>query len=163
MYTAGIITASDKGYNGERIDESGKIIIEILQRYGYKIEKYALIPDEQVKLEKEMIYMSDNLRVNLILTTGGTGFSNRDVTPEATKNIITKEANGIAEAIRYYSLQLTKRAMLSRGVSGIRGNTLIINLPGSPKAVREILEYILDTIYHGLQILNSDTSECARC
>ena len=113
-------------------------------------------------LYDEMIYMSDELGVNLILTTGGTGFSERDVTPEATRRVLDKLAPGISEAIRYYSLNITKRAMLSRGISGIRNKTLIINLPGSPKAVRESLEYILDSLDHGLEILTGKSSECAR-
>jgi molybdopterin adenylyltransferase len=160
MYKVGIITASDKGSCGERIDESGKLIKEIIEKYGYKVERYVVLPDEQKKLEAEMIYMADDLNIHLVITTGGTGFSKRDVTPEATKNVIRREANGISEAIRYYSLQITPRAMLSRGVAGIRGETLIVNLPGSPKAVRESLEYILDSVHHGLQILLGHTGEC---
>ena len=109
-----------------------------------------------------MMYEADKLNVNLILTTGGTGFSKRDVTPEATLKVITREASGIAEAIRYYSLQSTPRAMLSRAVSGIRGETLIINLPGSPKAVKEALGFIMQTVNHGLEILLGRASECAR-
>lgn len=161
MYRVGIITASDKGYKGERIDESGKLIKEIVKEHGYVVEKYIVLPDEQDMLENEMICMSDKLKLNLIVTTGGTGFSKRDVTPEATKNVIEREANGIAEAIRYYSLKITPRAMLSRGVSGIRGETLIINLPGSPKAVKESLEYILQSVNHGLEVLLDKVSDCA--
>ncbi|MCT4620563.1 MAG: MogA/MoaB family molybdenum cofactor biosynthesis protein [Marinisporobacter sp.] len=161
MHKVGIITASDQGYKGERVDESGTWMQKILEEKGYRVEKYIILPDEQDLLENEMIHMSDELKVNLILTTGGTGFSKRDVTPEATKKVIEREANGIAEAIRYYSLQITPRAMLSRGVSGIRGETLIINLPGSPKAVKEILAYILESVHHGLEILLGETSECA--
>ncbi len=119
-----------------------------------------MLPDEAVALCNEMIYMVDTLKVDLILTTGGTGFSKRDVTPEATLKVIDKQAPGISEAIRYNSLQITPKAMLSRGVSGIRGSTLIINLPGSPKAVKESLSFIIDPLYHGLQILVGDTSEC---
>ncbi|MCT4606084.1 MAG: MogA/MoaB family molybdenum cofactor biosynthesis protein [Marinisporobacter sp.] len=161
MYQVGIITASDKGYKGERIDESGILMKKTLEEYGYAVQKYRILPDEQDLLANEMIHMSDELKVHLILTTGGTGFSKRDVTPEATKKVIEREANGIAEAIRYYSLQITPKAMLSRGVSGIRGETLIINLPGSPKAVKEILEYILESVHHGLEILLGKASECA--
>ena len=162
MITVGIITASDKGSIGERIDESGKVIALYVEEKGYRVERYVVIPDEQELLEKEMIYMADDLNINLILTTGGTGFSLRDVTPEATRNIITREASGISEAIRYYSLQITKRAMLSRAVSGIRGNTLIVNLPGSHKAVKESLDFILDTVEHGVEILLGESRECAR-
>jgi molybdopterin adenylyltransferase len=162
MFTVGIITASDKGSKGEREDRSGIVIKEMIEAIGYEVKRYIVLPDEKDELEKEMIYQADNLNINLIFTTGGTGFSKRDVTPEATKNVITREANGIAEAIRYYSLQITPRAMLSRAVSGIRGDSLIINLPGSPKAVKEALEFILETTHHGLEILLGRTAECAR-
>lgn len=162
MFTVGIITASDKGSRGERIDKSGEVIREFVESFGYKVVHYVVLPDEQELLEKEMVYMADELKINLILTTGGTGFSLRDVTPEATKNVITREANGISEAIRYYSLKITPRAMLSRGVSGIRGESLIVNMPGSPKAVKESLEFILESVHHGLEILLGRTSECAR-
>ena len=117
---------------------------------------------EKDLLEKEMINMCDNLNVNLLLTTGGTGFSKRDITPEATKSVIEREALGIVEAIRFYSLQITKRAMLSRATSGIRQNTLIINLPGSPKACKEALDFVLDDVKHGIEILLGEAKECAR-
>ncbi|MCT4507616.1 MAG: MogA/MoaB family molybdenum cofactor biosynthesis protein [Tepidibacter sp.] len=162
MFKVGIITASDKGYKNERIDESGKLISEIVQKKGYIVKKYIVLPDEENKISDELIHMSDELNLDLILTTGGTGFSKRDVTPEATLKAITKLAPGISEAMRYYSLNITKRAMLSRGISGIRNETLIVNLPGSPKAVKESLEYIIDTLDHGLEILLGKTSECAR-
>ena len=162
MFTVGIITSSDKGYVGEREDKSGLVIEEIVSEKGFKVIKKVILPDEKELLEKEMINMSDNLKVNLILTTGGTGFSKRDVTPEATKNIIEREAPGIVEAIRFYSLQITKRAMLSRAVSGIRKDTLIINLPGSPKACREALDFVLDDVIHGIEILIGKAKDCAR-
>jgi len=162
LYSVGIITASDKGSKGERVDKSGDVIREIVEANGYEVNRYVVVPDEREVLKKELIYMSDELRLNLIVTTGGTGFSKRDVTPEATKEIIEREVPGISEAIRAYSLTITKRAMLSRGVSGIRGNTLIVNLPGSPKAVRESLEYIITELEHGIKILIGEDSECAR-
>ena len=157
MFTVGIITSSDKGYAGEREDKSGQVIEEIVSEKGYKVVRKVVLPDE-----KEMINMCDNLEVNLLLTTGGTGFSPRDITPEATKAVIEREALGIAEAIRYYSLQITKRAMLSRATSGIRKNTVIINLPGSPKACREALDFVLDDVKHGIEILLGEAKECAR-
>jgi molybdenum cofactor synthesis domain-containing protein len=160
MYTIGIITASDKGSQGEREDLSGTLIQKIMEEKGYSVKKYSMLPDEEEALYDEMIYMADELKVNLILTTGGTGFSKRDVTPEATLRVIKRQASGIAEAIRYNSLQITPKGMLSRGISGIRDNTLIINLPGSPKAVKESLDYILEPLYHGIQILLGDTAEC---
>lgn len=162
MFRVGIITASDKGSIGEREDISGKTIREIVESKGYKVEKSIILPDDEKTLLDEMIYMADELKVDLILTTGGTGFSTRDVTPEATIKACDRMANGIAEAIRYYSLGITQRAMLSRAVSGIRGETLIINLPGSPKAVKESLEYIMDSLHHGLEILTGQTGDCAR-
>jgi len=161
-YTAGIITASDKGFAGERDDKSGQVIMEILQKAGYSVERYVVLPDDENRLKDELINMSDKLGIDLIVTTGGTGFSERDVTPEATKAVIQKEAQGISEAIRHNSLKITPKAMLSRGISGIRGKSLIINLPGSPKAVRESLEYIIEPLAHGLEILSGRATECAR-
>ena len=162
MFTVGIITSSDKGYSGERDDKSGQVIEEIVSENGFEVVKKVILPDEKILLEKEMIDMCDNLNVNLLLTTGGTGFSKRDIIPEATKSVIEKEALGIVEAIRFYSLQITKRAMLSRATSGIRKNTLIINLPGSPKACKEALDFVLDDIKHGIEILLGKAKECAR-
>jgi molybdenum cofactor synthesis domain-containing protein len=162
MFTVGIITSSDKGYSGEREDKSGKVIEEIVSENGFKVIKKVVLPDEKTLLENEMINMCDNLNVNLLLTTGGTGFSKRDITPEATKAVIEREALGIVEAIRFYSLQITKRAMLSRATSGIRKNTLIINLPGSPKACKEALDFVLDDVKHGIEILLGKAKECAR-
>lgn len=162
MYTAAIITSSDKGYKGEREDKSGAVIKEILEANGFVVEKQVILPDDQEMLSNEFAKISDELEVNLILSTGGTGFSKRDVTPEATKAIIEREAPGICEAIRWYSLQITKRAMLSRAISGIRKNTLIVNLPGSPKACTEALDFVLEDIKHGIDILIGDASECAR-
>ncbi|WP_070000576.1 MogA/MoaB family molybdenum cofactor biosynthesis protein [Cellulosilyticum sp. I15G10I2] len=162
MYSVGIITASDKGSKGEREDLSGKLIQKVMEEKGYLVEKLVILPDDEELLAQEMIDMADKLQLNLILTTGGTGFSQRDVTPEATLKVIRRQAPGISEAIRYNSLQITPKAMLSRGVSGIRGKTLIINLPGSPKAVKESLGFIVDTLHHGIQILIGDTSECGQ-
>ena len=162
MFTVGIITSSDKGYRGEREDKSGQVIEEIVSQNGFKVIKKVVLPDDKDLLEKEMINMCDNLNVNLLLTTGGTGFSKRDITPEATKSVIEREALGIVEAIRFYSLQITKRAMLSRATSGIRQNTLIINLPGSPKACKEALDFVLDDVKHGIEILLGEAKECAR-
>lgn len=162
MFKVGIITASDKGSKGVREDLSGKVIKEIVENKGYKVEKYIILPDDEDELSREMINMCDNLKVDLILTTGGTGFSPRDITPEATRKVIIKLAPGISEAIRSYSLQITNRAMLSRAISGIRNKTLIVNLPGSPKAVKESLLYIIEPLHHGLEILTEKANECAR-
>ncbi|MBN1066139.1 MogA/MoaB family molybdenum cofactor biosynthesis protein [Clostridium botulinum] len=162
MYTVGIITSSDKGYVGEREDKSGAVIKEIVESNDFEVVRQIILPDDKDMLSKEFIYMSDELNVNLILSTGGTGFSPRDITPEVTKMVIEREAPGICEAIRYYSLQITKRAMLSRAVSGIRGKTLIVNLPGSPKACKEALGFVLNDIKHGIDILLEKSKECAR-
>ena len=161
MIRVGIITASDKGYHGEREDLSGAKIAEIMEQHGYEIAKKVILPDDQQMLSEEMVAMSED-NIQLVLTTGGTGFSKRDVTPEATKAVIEREVPGIPMAILQYSLTITERAMLSRAAAGIRGETLIINLPGSPKAVRECLEYILPQLDHGLKILLGLDGECAR-
>jgi molybdenum cofactor synthesis domain-containing protein len=141
--TAAVITLSDKGYNGEREDLSGPLAVDMLKADGYEVVKTTILPDEKEAIKKELINLADCEKVNLIVTTGGTGFSERDVTPEATIEVCDKMARGIAEAVRAYSMTVTKRAMLSRAESGIRGKTLIVNLPGSPKAVRESLEFVL--------------------
>ena len=162
MYTVGIITSSDKGYAGEREDKSGEVVRELVEAAGFTVEKQIILPDDREMLANEFKVMCDELKVNLVLSTGGTGFSKRDITPEATKSVIEREALGIVEAIRFYSLQITKRAMLSRATSGIRKNTLIINLPGSPKACKEALDFILDDVKHGIEILLGEAKECAR-
>lgn len=163
MFKVGIITASDKGSKGKREDKSGLVIGQIVEEKGYSVEKHIVLSDDVDILSKEMIHMSDDLKLDLILTTGGTGFSKRDVTPEATLKVIDKLVPGIPEAMRSFSLSLTKRAMLSRATSGIRGDrTLIINLPGSPKAVDETLSYIIESVDHGLEIMTGRDSECAR-
>lgn len=157
-----VITLSDKGYAGEREDKSGPLIQEMLEKEGYEVIETLLLPDGKSSLERQLCRLADQRQVNLILTTGGTGFSPRDVTPEATIAVCDRMANGIAEAIRQYSLNITGRAMLSRAVSGIRKSTLIINLPGSPKAVKESLEYILPHLGHGLGVLRGTDGECSR-
>jgi len=162
MYKVGIITASDKGAKGQRKDLSGPKIQEIVEAHGLEVAAYAIVADEKDALQKEMIRQSDQVGVELILTTGGTGFSHRDVTPEASKEICQRDALAIVQAINIYSLSITKRAMLSRAYSGIRNNTLIVNLPGSPKAVDEALNYVIDSLLHGLDILLANDSECAR-
>lgn len=160
MYKVGIITSSDKGYAGQREDKSGQAIAEIMKDNGYKIEVYKILPDEQDVLRDAMKELCDNNIVDLIITTGGTGFSKRDCTPEATLEIGERIVPGISEAIRAYSMKITKRAMLGRGVSVIRKNTLIVNLPGSEKAVRESLNYIVSELEHGIKILRGHESEC---
>lgn len=160
--TAAVITLSDKGSKGEREDKSGPVIVKMLEEAGYEIIESNILPDEQKLLENELIHLSDQRQVNLILTTGGTGFSERDRTPEATMTVATRLAPGIAEAIRAGSMKITKRAMLSRETSVIRNKTLIVNLPGSPNAVAESLELVIDQLDHGIKILLGRTGECAR-
>lgn len=159
-FCAAVITLSDKGYTGEREDKSGPLIAEILCEQGYEVVEKLLLPDGQETLETQLCRLADQRQIDLILTTGGTGFAKRDVTPEATIAVCERMAMGIAEAIRQYSLTITGRAMLSRAVSGIRGKTLIVNLPGSPKAVRESLEYVLPHLEHGLGLLRGTEQEC---
>ena len=161
MYNVAIITASDKGYAGEREDMSGQVIEDIALAKGLQIAGKIILPDDRRILADEMIALCDQ-EIDLILTTGGTGFSKRDVTPEATADVVERRADNLTFAMIANSLQYTPKAMLSRGIAGIRGNTLIVNLPGSPKAVRENLEYAIDAIIHGVKILKGDDGECAR-
>lgn len=162
MYRVGIITASDKGSKGERVDESGPKIKEIVSNFGYEVVYYKVLPDDKDMISSEMKQLCDENAVDLILTTGGTGFSKRDNTPEATLEIAEKLVPGISEAIRSYSMQFTPKAMLSRGVSAIRKKTLIINMPGSPKAVKESMECIMPALNHGIDILKGSANECGR-
>lgn len=161
MFKVAIVCMSDKGYRGEREDTSSAVIEEILLKNNYLVSKKIIIPDDYSLIKDTLKNICDNHLADLILTTGGTGFSKRDVTPEATIEVCEKLVPGIPEAIRAYSMTITKRAMLSRSVAGIRKDTLIINLPGSPKAVKESLEYILPTLAHGLEILSGSATDCA--
>ena len=161
MYKAAVITVSDKGYAGQREDTGGPLTASLLEQAGYEVAHMQIVPDEQALIERALIEAADTRGCALIVTTGGTGFSPRDVTPEATIAVCPRMAPGIPEAMRYASAQVTNRAMLSRAQAGIRGGSLIVNLPGSPKAVRENLEAILPALEHGLQILRGDAGECA--
>ena len=161
-FTAAWITLSDKGAAGEREDKSGPLIGDILTEAGYNVVEGVLIPDEPALLKKELMRLADQRQVNVIFTTGGTGFSKRDRTPEATRDVCDRMTPGIAEAIRAYSMTKTPTAMLSRATAGMRNETLIINLPGSPKAVRECLEFVLHPLEHGLEIMLGRDGECAR-
>lgn len=162
MFRTAIVCMSDKGAKGEREDLSTKVIEQIVIENGHEVVKKVLIPDEFELIKETLRNICDNDEADLILTTGGTGFSKRDVTPEATLEIIDKAVPGIPEAIRAYSMTITKKAMLSRAIAGIRKNTLIINMPGSPKAVEESLSFTIDSLTHGLEILIGSSSECAR-
>lgn len=162
MKKTAILTISDKGSEGQRIDETGQVLREYLEKNKYIVHYYKIIPDEVEDIKKELIYMCDELNIPLVITNGGTGFSKRDVTPEATLQVIEKYIPGIGEFMRMKSMEITPRAMLSRGIAGIRKNSLIINLPGSPRGAKENIEFIFPYLDHGLKILSGETSECAR-
>ncbi|MFO7815196.1 MAG: MogA/MoaB family molybdenum cofactor biosynthesis protein [Halanaerobiales bacterium] len=159
MINTAVLTISDKGSEGKREDKSGPVIIEILPQINAEKKYYKIIPDEIIKIKKELIKLSDRDDIDLILTTGGTGFAPRDVTPEATSKVMEKDAPGIAELMRLESIKITEKAALSRAKSVIRNDTLIINLPGSPKAVKECLEAITSVIPHGIDILKGNVTE----
>ncbi|NLL56232.1 MAG: MogA/MoaB family molybdenum cofactor biosynthesis protein [Clostridiales bacterium] len=160
-YKAAIITLSDSRYLGENKDLSKEVISNILQESNFEVVSYTILPDDFGKLKKELINQINN-NVNLVVTTGGTGLSPKDITPEATKAVIDREILGIMEAVRANGLKYTKRAMLTRGVCGIKEKTIILNLPGSPKACKENLEFVLPTLIHGIESLLGKVSECGR-
>lgn len=160
MITVGILTVSDRGSRGEREDLSGPEIRVWAQAQGYSVSEERMVPDDIEAIKQAFVEMSDK-GINLLLSTGGTGFAARDHTPEATKAILDKEAPGFAEVMRAGSMKITPHAMLSRAVSGIRGQSLIINLPGSPKAVRESLGFIEKAIPHAVKLLESKVVDCA--
>ncbi|MEE1321594.1 MAG: MogA/MoaB family molybdenum cofactor biosynthesis protein [Acutalibacteraceae bacterium] len=155
----GIICVSDRCSKGICEDKSGLLIKEIVEKTGEVLD-YVIVPDEKDDIASALIRLCDELKADVVFTTGGTGFAPRDVTPEATLCVIEKNAPGISEAIRLRSLEITPKAMLSRAVSGIRGRTLIINLPGSPKAVRESIEVVLPVLPHAVETLSGNTLSC---
>jgi molybdopterin adenylyltransferase len=162
MIRTAIITLSDKGAKGEREDESGMVIREMIRTVGAEVRHYEMLPDERPLIEASLARLADSCEIDLILTTGGTGVAPRDVTPEATREVIDRELPGMAEAMRAASLLKTPRAMISRAIAGIRIQTLIVNLPGSPKAVRENLAVILPALEHAIEKIQGDPSDCAR-
>ncbi len=161
-FRAALIVLSDKASAGKREDSAGPAAVKILEEHGYEIIESVLIPDDKNKLKNELIRLSDGREADLIITSGGTGFSMRDITPEVTLEVSDRNAPGIAEYMRLKSFEITDRAMLSRAASVIRGKTVIVNLPGSPKAVEECLGFILDPLEHGIKILRGSVTECAR-
>ena len=158
QYTAAVITVSDKGYRGEREDTSGPAVRRMLEEAGFLVNYTSIVPDEAERIRAELIACADEKKIHLVMTTGGTGFSQRDVTPEATLSVIERETRGIPEAMRWASLQITPRGCLSRGAAGIRGKTLIVNLPGSEKAAKENLAAVLEAICHGMDMLCAEGS-----
>ena len=160
-YEAGILTVSDRSYRGEREDGSGPVLQEMLEQAGYKVTARGIVPDEKQMIEEALIQWADEKDLALVITTGGTGFSPRDITPEATEAVCQRMTPGIGEAMRAESLKITPRAILSRATAGIRGGTLIVNLPGSPKAARENLAAVLPALDHGLDMLRGGTADCA--
>ncbi len=160
MIKVAVLTLSDKGSRGERQDTSGPTIEKIIKKINARVVSYSVLPDEKTLIKKKLLSLCN--KVDLILTTGGTGLSPRDITPEATLEVIKREIPGMSEAMRYKGLKKTPYAMLSRAVAGIRGKTLIINLPGSPRAVKENLEVILPVLSHAIEKIKGSTTECAR-
>ena len=162
MYHAAVLTVSDRSFRGERSDAGGPLVAEMLKNAGYEVTVTAIVPDEQAQIEEKLRQSADSGTVQLLVTTGGTGFAPRDVTPEATLTVCDRLTPGIPEAMRYASMQVTNRAMLSRAQAGIRKGTLIINLPGSPKAAKENLEAVLPALSHGLEMLSGRPADCAK-
>ena len=163
MYTAAVITISDKGYRGERVDTSGPNLVEILKDKGFDVTYTQIIPDDRELIKAELIKCADELNIALVLTTGGTGFSPRDITPEATMEVVERPTPGIPEAMRAESMRITPKGCLSRSSAGIRGRSLIINLPGSKKASQENILAVIDPVSHGLDMLYSEGSaDCAK-
>lgn len=160
-YRAAVITMSDKGSKGLRKDTAGDAVVEILNDNGWSVEYRTLIPDDFELIKKELIKASDELKASLIVTTGGTGFSVRDVTPEATLAVIEREVRGIPEAMRAESMKITPMGMLSRAAAGLRGRSLIVNLPGSRKAASECLEAVIKPVKHGVDVLMGESADCA--
>lgn len=161
MIKIGILTISDKGSRGERYDKSGEVLRDFVARLKGEVVKYEIIPDEKEVITESLKFMVDKLRCDLVLTTGGTGISLRDLTPEATKDIIDKEIPGLTEMMRMQSFENTPTSLLSRAIAGIRKQSLIVNLPGSPKGVKECMDIILPALIHGVEILKGEVTECA--
>ncbi|MCR5223445.1 MAG: MogA/MoaB family molybdenum cofactor biosynthesis protein [Lachnospiraceae bacterium] len=161
-FKAAVITVSDRGYRGEREDTSGPALCAYLIEHGYEVTYTAIVPDEMKQIREALLLCADEMKTDLIITCGGTGFSKRDVTPEATKAVLEKETPGIPECMRAKSLEITPRACLSRSAAGIRGDSLIINLPGSRTAAIENISAVIEAVEHGLFILHADEADCGR-
>jgi molybdopterin adenylyltransferase len=159
---AAVVTVSDKGHVGERKDTSGPLLASLLQKIGAEVVRQVIVPDERPEIERVLIEMADGLQLDLIVTTGGSGLTPRDVTPEATLAVIERQAPGLAEALRFEGYRKTPLAVLSRGVAGVRGGTLIVNLPGSPKAVREGMETLAPILPHAVKMVRGVDTEHGR-
>ena len=162
MITVGVLTISDRGWRGEREDKSGEVVKRMIAALDAHIARYEIVPDEKEVISRKLTHWADEVGIDLIVTTGGTGLSPRDVAPEATLAVAQRLVPGLAEAMRAGGVKKTATAMLSRGVSGIRGRSLIINLPGSPKAVQESLEIILPVLPHAMEVLKGEAVECGK-
>lgn len=162
MHHAAVVTVSDRSFRGQRPDTGGPLVAELLKNAGYEVVRTEIVPDEQAQIEETLKAIADSGEAELLVTTGGTGFAPRDVTPEATLAVCDRLTPGIPEAMRYASMQVTNRAMLSRAQAGIRRGTLILNLPGSPKAAKENLEAVLPALGHGLEMLSGRPADCAK-
>jgi len=162
MTKVGVLTISDKGYKGLRKDISGSLIVEILTKAGYSVEKYDIVPDDHEKIAERLIEWVDKYDLRLVVTTGGTGLSPTDVTPEAMLKVIKYQIPGMAEAMRTSSLKMTPHAMLSRAMAGVRGRSLIVNVPGSPNAAKENLAVILPALNHALAKIAGDKTDCSK-
>lgn len=159
MFRAAVVTISDKGYAGEREDVSGPLLADLLRAVGAEVVAQTIVPDDPAQIQRALIYLADELQVDVVLTTGGTGFTPRDRTPEATRALLEREAPGLAEVLRWEGYRRTPQAVLSRGVAGLRGRTLIINLPGNPRAVREGMEVLAPLLPHAVQMARGEDTE----
>jgi len=157
-----VLTVSDRGHRGEREDQSGAVILEVVDSNGWELLHYSVLPDERETIKNELMRLADEVGSDIIFTTGGTGLAPRDITPDATLEVISREVPGMAEEMRRESRKKTPHAMLSRAVCGVRGKTLIINFPGSPQAVRECMDVILTVLPHAVELLKGEVSDCGR-
>jgi molybdenum cofactor synthesis domain-containing protein len=161
VFRAGVITLSDKGFRGEREDKSGPLLTELLQAAGAIVEYEVILPDRRDRIVEKLLYCADELHLDLVVTTGGTGLAPTDVTPEATEEVISRFLPGVGEMMRMKGWEITPRACLSRGIAGVRGKTLIINFPGSPRAVRENFEIVRPILHHAISLIKDEVEDCA--
>lgn len=161
-FKTGVLTASDRSFRGERFDESGNLLKRVMEEFFGDLPCYKIVPDEKETIQRSLTDWADYVRCGLIITTGGTGLAPRDITPEATREIIDREVPGIMEAIRAEGIVRKSSAMLSRGIAGVRGKCLIINLPGSPRAVAEAFEVLRPVLFHAIELIQGEVSDCRK-